>query len=156
MQLYQWAARWGVPLAALQELQGQLGLNGTPGDVRGKSEAYAQSQVVLEAAQKSIRLWRNNVGALQDETGRVIRFGLANDSKVINETIKSGDLIGIRPVVVTPQMVGYTFGQFVSREIKEPGWRYTGRGREVAQLQWATLVCSLGGDAAFATGPGTL
>jgi hypothetical protein len=160
MKLHAWAARWNIPHAAIVELQGMYGLNGTPGDdgaaVKGKSEAYAQSQVVLEAARKGVRIWRNNVGVLEDKTGRPVRYGLANQSKEINAVLKSGDLIGIRPVVITPALVGHTIGQFVSREIKEPGWHYTETEREAAQLRWAELINSLGGDACFATGEGTL
>jgi len=50
-------------------------------------------------------------------------------------------LIGIKPG-----------GQFVSREVKRPGWRYTGTEREVAQLRWIEIVTALGGDAKFTTG----
>lgn len=152
-----WAIRWGVPLAALKDLENTLGLDG-PGAplTKGESEAAAQAAVRLEGAQKGLRLWRNNVGALVDERGVPVRYGLANDSKKMNELIKSADLIGIRPVYITPAHVGLTLGQFTSREIKEPGWHYTGTEREEAQQRWALLVNSLGGDAGFATGPGTL
>jgi hypothetical protein len=53
-------------------------------------------------------------------------------------------------------MVGYTIGQFVSREIKIPGWKFQNTEREQAQLKWAELIISLGGDACFTTGVGTL
>lgn len=120
------------------------------------SEAYAQSLVRQEAADKGLHLWRNNVGVLKDERGRPVRFGLANESKQINEVLKSSDLIGWRPVLITPDMVGRTIAQFVSRECKPPGWKYTGNAHEAAQLAWLHLVSQGGGDAAFATGPGTL
>lgn len=158
MNLHAWAARWGIPIQAIAELQASLGLDGTPGDEPhvGKSEAFAQSQVMLEAASKGIRLWRNNVGVLPDKTGRPVRYGLANQSKAMNELIKSSDLIGIRPVTITAAHVGLVLGQFVGREMKEPGWHYSGTEREEAQLRWAELICSLGGDASFATGEGSL
>lgn len=157
MKLYAWAARWHIPLGAIAELKDVYALDGTPGDVAvGKSEAYAQSQVVLEGSRKGVRLWRNNVGVLEDANGRPVRFGLANQSSDINKIIKSGDLIGIRPVLITPALIGATIGQFVSREIKEPGWRYAETEREAAQLRWAEMICALGGDAAFATGEGSL
>ncbi len=101
-----------------------------------------------------IRLWRNNVGAYKTESG-FIRFGLANDSAAINSVIKSADLIGIRPVVITPLHLGKTIGQFVSREVKAEGWSFTGTDRELAQERWAALVRSLGGDASIVAGPGS-
>lgn len=159
MKLYAWAARWSIPMAAIAELQVIYGTDGTPGDdefAGKKSEAFALSQVVLEGARKGVRLFRNNVGVLEDRNGRPVRYGLANQSKEVNETIKSGDLIGIRPVLITQALVGATIGQFVSREIKEPGWHYAETEREIAQLRWAEMICALGGDAAFATGPGSL
>lgn len=159
MNLYIWAARWGVPVEAIAELQNSYGMNGTLGDAQYaglKSEAFADSQIVLEGARKGVRLWRNNVGVLKDETGRPVRYGLANESKQMNEIIKSSDRIGIRPIKITPAYLGLVIGQFVGREVKPPGWRYTGRDREPAQLKWAELICSLGGDAAFATGEGSL
>lgn len=152
-----WAAKWRVPPAAIAELQASvLGLDGTPGAVAGKSEAAVQSQVRLEASRKGGRLWRNNVGAGYAEDGSFMRWGLANDSAQVNKVIKSADLIGLRPVLIKQQHVGLVLGQFVSREVKAAGWRYSGTDREVAQLNWATLVNTLGGDAAFATGEGTL
>lgn len=159
MILHDWAIRWGVSMAALQDLGQHLGLEGAgsiPDGLRGSGEAAAQAAVRLEAAQKGVRLYRNNVGALIDERGVPVRFGLANDSAAMNKVIKSADLIGIRPIVITPLHVGATIGQFVSREMKAPGWRYTATEREQAQQRWALLVANLGGDAGFATGAGTL
>lgn len=122
----------------------------------GKSEAWAQSMVRLEASQKGVKLFRNNVGALQDKTGRLVRYGLANDSQQMNEVIKSHDLIGWRRRLIEPWMVGHVIAQFTAREVKAPGWQYTGEGREPAQLAFGNLVNADGGDAAFATGPGSL
>jgi hypothetical protein len=109
----------------------------------------------LEAAKRDILLFRNNVGALLDERGIPVRYGLANDSAAMNKRIKSADLIGIRRVTVTPQMVGHVLGLFVSREIKKAGWKYTGNAHEEAQKRWADLIASYGGDAGFASGLGS-
>jgi len=120
------------------------------------SEAAVQALLRQEASRMGLRLWRNNVGAGVLADGSFIRWGLANDSKALNESIKSADLIGIRPLLITPDHVGTVVGQFVSREVKSPEWRWRGTDREKAQARWADLVNSLGGDACFATGVGTL
>lgn len=151
-----WAIRWGVPAGALQELQASvLGLDGTAQSSIGRSEAAVQADVRLAASRAGARLWRNNVGAGYSEDGRFMRWGLANDSANVNAVIKSADLIGIRPRIIGPDDVGKLFGQFLSREVKEGGWRYSGTPRETAQLAWATLINSLGGDAAFTAGAGS-
>jgi hypothetical protein len=160
MNFNQWAIKWGVPMVAIKELESEVvGLCGTPGDedyAGKKSEAFADSQVVLEASQKGVHLWRNNVGALKDDRGVPVRYGLANTSSKLNKVLKSSDRIGIRPRVILPQDVGHIIGQFIAREIKEPGWHYTGTEREVAQLNFITLINAAGGDASFATGIGTI
>lgn len=121
----------------------------------GKSEAWAQSMVRIEASQKDVHLFRNNVGAWKD--GKTfVRYGLANESEEMNKVIKSSDLIGLRKFLIQPWHVGHIVGQFVAREMKEPGWQYTGDPHEAAQLTFINLINSCGGDAAFATGPGTL
>lgn len=157
MNLTLWAQKWNIPFDAMLELQKVFGIvsEGLPPKLAGRSESAVQSAVRLEASRAGCRLWRNNVGALKTETG-FIRFGLANDSGAVNDRIKSADLIGIRPVLVTPAHVGHIIGQFVSREVKAGNWRYSGDDREKAQLRWAELIMSLGGDAAFVNSEGSL
>ena len=108
--------------------------------------------VRLRASQRGDRLWRNNNGAGTLSNGSFVRWGLANETEAMNRSLKSSDLIGIRPVTITPEMVGRTIGQFVSRECKRSGWKYRGTPRELAQKAWIDLVNTLGGDAAFTTG----
>lgn len=103
--------------------------------------------VQLEASRRGQRLWRNNLGATYDHTGRFIRYGLANESAAVNKALKSGDLIGITPRIIFPQDVGTVVGVFTSIEVKRPGWRYSGSGREPAQQAWVDLILSLGGIA---------
>lgn len=150
-----WAARWGIPPEALGELRAYMveviDLE------EGMSEASAQQRIKLEAAKQGARLWRNNNGACMDpKSERLIRYGLANDSKQMNKKLKSSDLIGITPIQITPAHVGYIFGVFTSVEVKKPGWHYTGNGREAAQLAWLEMVAAFGGIAKFATGAGDL
>lgn len=158
MNLYTWALKHHVSHEAIADLQQLVGLNGQalPDELEGRSEAALQTMVRLEAAQKGMYLWRNNVGAGKLENGSFLRWGLANESDKINKVIKSADLIGIRRVLVTQGMVGQSIGQFVCREMKRADWQYSGTDAEVAQLAWANLILANGGDAGFATGPGTL
>jgi ribosomal protein S19 len=158
MNIHQWAIKHQVSAAALQELNAMFGIDYgipyTPSDVH--TEAYVQSLVRIEAAQKGVRLWRNNVGVLPNEMGQPVRYGLANDSQKLNKVVKSGDLIGWRPVTIAPEMIGHRIAQFVSRECKKPSWKYSGNEHETAQLRWAQALNADGGDACFVTSRGTL
>lgn len=159
MNLNEWAIKWQIPYEAIEDLRRQFGMiNTDPArcDALPASEAANQNLVRLEGSRVGGRLWRNNVGVLQDDRGVPVRYGLANDSKQMNKLTKSSDLIGLKSVLVQPYHVGVTLGVFVAREIKPGDWKFTGREREVAQLNYLELVASLGGDACFATGEGTL
>jgi hypothetical protein len=161
--LANWHHRWGymLPRHALDELAEVLtaAADHNPGPVdprKQSSEARVQSLVRLEAAQAGVWLTRNNVGVLQDANGRPVRYGLANESKQQNSVIKSGDLIGWRRRVIVQRDVGHTIAQFVSRECKHEGWKPNPNDKhEMAQRAWANLVNINGGDAAFASGPGS-
>lgn len=157
IHLNEWARRHGVTPEALEELQ-QLFTQPTdvPHSMTGASEAAVLNAVRLEASRIGARVFRNNSGACEDKRGRLIRYGLANDSAAMNKAIKSSDLIGIRPVLITPDMVGCTIGQFVAREVKRADWKYTSTERENAQLRFLELIVSLGGDACFCNDVGSL
>ena len=141
MDLHEWAKRWQIPHQAIRELQDQMGVTPSLTAPEPGNEASVVKKVRLEAARKGIILWRNNVGVATDTQGRVIRYGLANDSKRVNDSIKSSDLVGIKPD-----------GQFIARECKRPGWHFTGTPREIAQRKFIELVLVMGGDAEFTTG----
>lgn len=116
------------------------------------SETTQQTQIRLAASQMGMHLWRNNNGACYDQNGRLIRYGLGNDSKRINEQFKSSDLIGIMPVVINQEMVGKTIGIFIAVECKSLDWNYKiTTKREIAQQNFIDLVNSQGGLAGFAT-----
>ena len=147
MTLEEWARRWNLPATALSELYGLY--NPTPTEAGG-SETAAQSRIRVAASRAGIMLWRNNSGAVQedmDRGGRLVRYGLANDSERINKVLKSSDLIGITPVT----WQGRKFGLFTAIECKRPGWRGPENDRDRAQAAFLTLVTSLGGVARFAT-----
>ena len=113
-----------------------------------KTEQVVQSEVRLEASNRGFRLWRNNVGVAMDNRGIPVRYGLCNESKQMNKNLKSSDLIGIRPILITQDMVGKVFGQFIAIEIKKESWKPSPSNlREQAQERFITLVQSLGGYA---------
>lgn len=151
MPINSWCRKWSVHPGAITELQALLGAHGISEAPHGISEAAIQQQIRVDSSKHGVRLWRNNNGATLDETGRMIRFGLGNDSPKINRVLKSSDLIGITPVTVTPHMVNSVVGVFTSIEVKASGWKYRGTDREKAQLAWLNLVLSLGGRAKFAS-----
>ncbi len=156
--LHEWGLAWQIPFVALEDLRartGQMTHIAAPTD-DAHSETWASSVVRLEAARMGHYLWRNNVGAGYMQDGSFLRFGLANDSAQVNKTHKSSDLIGIRRRLIVPADVGKIIGQFLAREMKKPGWFYTGIDREPAQLKFIQLVQAAGGDARFANGEGTL
>jgi hypothetical protein len=166
----EWALRWAIPAQALAELAACSIVEPDADALSGKdkTEAYVSSKVRLEAPYKGVYLWRNNVGAgavanmaelceeCRPKMRRVIRWGLANDSKKLNERMKSADLIGIRPLVIGPEHVGRRIGQFVSRECKREDWTFRGTAEENAQMAWSTLIKSLGGDSAIVKATGSL
>lgn len=154
MSLYEWANRWQIPHQAVAELRQMIGVDPCAQSlsVDLTSEAGVSKQIRLDAARSGGMLFRNNVGAMQDDSGRVVRFGLANESKRMNQSVKSSDLIGIQPVMITDAMVGHIIGQFVARECKAPGWAYAGTPREQAQRKFIELIIARGGDGSFENG----
>lgn len=121
------------------------------------NEAVVQQQVRLAMARMGAQMWRNNVGACTDESGRVIRYGLCNDSAQMNAQIKSSDLIGGTPLVIQPHHVGMTVAILTAIECKRPGWHLTaGDKRGQAQKRFIDLVQGIGGFGGFATGPDDL
>lgn len=153
--VHQWAADWGYSPFSVLDLMTRLGMGFEPQqliELEGWSEAAIQNKVRIDAAKVGILSWRNNVGALPDATGRLVRYGLCNDTKQLNEKLKSPDLVGIKPELITLAHVGTTIGQAWFRECKEYGWKYTGTPHEVAQAKFGQIVIAKGGDFAFTTG----
>ena len=62
------------------------------------------------ATEYGARLFRNNVGRLQDRKGKYVNFGVCNPG--------GSDLIGWRPVTITQNMVGRKVAQFFAVEVK--------------------------------------
>ena len=82
------------------------------------------------------RLFRNNTGAIKDANGRLVRFGLCKGSS---------DLIGFKPVTITPDMVGQTVAVFAAIEVKTPTGKPTPE-----QLHFLDRVKHFGGIAGIA------
>ena len=100
-------------------------------------ERRIQSDIQLAACAGGgpARLWRNNTGALKDQRGQLVRYGLCPGSS---------DLIGFRTVVITPNMVGQRIAVFAAVEVKD-------RGRPTEQQQaFINLVQQAGGLAGVA------
>lgn len=155
MTFDEWADLY--PAAAI-DLAGCFTPDAAPPDADGKSEAWAQQRVRMQAARVGAFAWRNNVGATParcpdcNAPQRPVRYGLANDSNKLNARLKSSDLILAIPRTITAADVGSTVAVFGAVECKGPGWKYTGTERERAQLAWLTLIRRVGGIATFSTG----
>lgn len=95
------------------------------------SEQELQQRIRLELGRGPVRLWRNNVGALRDQRGRLVSYGLCPGSS---------DLIGLRRLQVTPEHLGQELAVFCALEIKSQ------RGRPTAEQQrFLALVQAMGG-----------
>ena len=78
----------------------------------GSNEQLKQNQIRLGCSKGDTRLFRNNNGALMDQNGRLVKFGLAPGSS---------DLIGWKTVKISSQDVGKEIAQFVAIEVKDKG-----------------------------------
>ena len=152
MLVEQWAEQWNIPRQAVEDLRARIGVV-TQASVAiedNTGEAGVQAFTRLSASRRGGILWRNNVGVCYHPgTQQPVRYGLANDSKKMNENVKSSDLIGITPVLITPDMFGQTIGVFTARECKRPGWMWSGTKREKAQKNFLNIVNGMGGDGRF-------
>jgi hypothetical protein len=95
------------------------------------SEQELQQRIRLELGRGPVRLWRNNVGALRDQRGRLVSYGLCPGSS---------DLIGLRRLRVAPEHLGQELAVFCALEIKSQ------RGLPTAEQQrFLALVQAMGG-----------
>ena len=126
------------------------------------SEEDTQNRLRVAMSQRGGFLWRNNSGVHiiyrpDGRVDRVIRYGLANDSKRDNDKFKSCDLIGLTPRIIQPQDVGRLFGIFTAPEVKHPDWTLRpSDARGHAQLKYINAVIACGGFAGFVTHPDQL
>ena len=107
-------------------------------------------RILIEATEWGARLFRNDTG--QAYVGRLVEKYDSSDGRVVTlagaKRIRYGlakgssDLIGWRPVHVTPDMVGRTLGLIVVVEAKTKNDRLS---RE--QRNWLEQVSEAGGEA---------
>lgn len=158
MTYQEWFNRWGhmlPPHAHAEFAQIARPDQYMQREKEGMSEAAAASQVVITAAREfGTALWRNNVGALQDENGTWVRYGLGNTSKRLIEKWKPSDYIGPTPVLIRPDHVGKRLGIFTAIEAKKTGWKLQPSDKHgAAQAHFMNTVANLGGIAGFAQSP---
>ena len=109
----------------------------------------AASHIRLEAAQRSVDLWRNNSGGFYDEKGRFVRYGLGSFTK--EQKLASSDFIGVTPVFITQEMVGTFVGVFTAVETKPESWKFNSNDkRSLYQSNFIDMVLKRGGYAGFA------
>ena len=111
-----------------------------------KSEAEIQQEIRLAAPKMGVTLLRNNQGAFKDEQGRLVRFGLGNESP--NQNFLSSDLIGWTETIIDESMVGKRVAIFTSIEVKREK-DTTKKERKVKQENFIQWVQSRGGLAAM-------
>jgi len=95
------------------------------------NEQALQQQIRLQLSRGPVRLWRNNVGALRDHRGQLVRYGLCPGSS---------DLIGLRQLTIGPEHLGQTLAVFTALEIKTPSGRLSEE-----QRHFLAIVQQLGG-----------
>ena len=105
-------------------------------------ESDIMRRIQIRASELGWRLFRNHVGVLFDHRGNRVTVGLG---------VGSSDLIGWRPLLITPQHVGQTIAQFAAVEVKAP------RGRvSDSQALFLSVVDGFGGFSQVARGEGDL
>lgn len=99
------------------------------------NEIELQNQIRLAISKPTVKMFRNNTGALTTKDGRLVTFGLC---------VGSSDLIGFKSVTITPDMVGQNVAIFTALEVKTP----TGKVSP-AQTKFIDLVNKHGGIGAI-------
>ena len=100
------------------------------------SEQAIQQRIRLACSRGPVRLWRNNTGAMRDERGQLVRFGLCPGS---------ADLIGYRSITIGPEHLGQRVAVFTAVEVKAPTGRPT-----TEQLAFLDHIRAAGGLAGIA------
>ena len=92
---------------------------------------------MLKVCRGTTRLFRNNVGVLQDKEGRYVRYGVGGNG--------GSDLIGWDTMMITREHAGMRIAVFCAVEVKAPG-----ESAAPDQLTWLSMVAAAGGRAGVA------
>ncbi len=107
-----------------------------------QSEAPVVKRVMMRASKLKLRLFRNNRGLFKTLDGkRKVRAGL--------EAEGASDLIGIKTITITPDMLWEQIGVFVAIEVKKPSWKKPSTDTEQQQQNFIDQVIKRGGIAFF-------
>ncbi len=107
-----------------------------------KDEAPVVKRVMIRASKLGLRLLRNNRGLFQTLDGkRKVRAGL--------EAEGASDLIGIKTITVTEDMIGTELGVFLAVEVKKPKWKKPTTKIEKEQENFIAQIIKRGGIAFF-------
>lgn len=103
---------------------------------RARSDETAVSNSIqLGLAREPVRLLRNNVGGLNDATGRFVAYGLGSHG---GQVVRGpSDLIGWRSITITPDMVGRQIAVFAAIEVKDGAKATPEQERFIAEVQAA-------------------
>lgn len=117
------------------------------GRTRGKGRRSNETAGVLRPifdtfCRGATRLWRNNVGVLQDRTGRPVAYGLGSEGG--RAMPGTSDAIGLHTITITPDMVGRQVAVFTAIEVKDQA------SLTDAQRRFLLAVHNLGGIAGCA------
>lgn len=118
-------------------------------------ETIAKRVVLLRVGQYRSRMFKNNTGVAYTENGRPVFFGLGNDGKKDDDSIRTPDDVGWTTITITPEMVGKEVAVFTAIDSKKLGFvvksDYTKGTREYGQNKFFNLVLKSGGIAGFAS-----
>ena len=80
--------------------------------VQPETRLQNQIRLAVSANCENVTLYRNHTGALRDNRGKFVQFGLSPGSP---------DLVGYKKIRITEEMVGQDLAVFIGIEIKTPG-----------------------------------
>jgi len=104
------------------------------------SEKNIQNELIINLSRHGLLVWRNHVGVFRayDDPKRIVKVGIPGQP----------DIMAIKAITITPDMVGKTIGIACQIEVKTP----TGRQSQ-QQKYWQEAVEQRGGVYVLARDP---